>query len=88
MSSNEPFATVKLSKLKKVISVWENIKCKDEDTDITLEYLIISCFPDLWKKFQDKIKDQYTFGYIAGVKDTEERLMKKEKEANEDKGNN
>lgn len=73
-TNNEPFATVKLSKLKRVIAAWEAIKCKDsdEDVDVTIEYLIVSCFPDLWKKFQDNIRDQYTRGYMAGVKDTED----------------
>lgn len=81
MNNNEPFATVKLSKLKRVVAAWEAIKCKgsDEDVDVTMEYLIISCFPDLWKKFEDNIHEQYTFGYIDGVKDTEQKYREENK---------
>lgn len=74
MSTNfKSFATVKLSKLKKILATWESIKTPDEngEIEVTMEYLIGSCFPDLWRRFQDNIRDQYTKGYIAGVKDTE-----------------
>lgn len=75
-TNNEPFATIKLSQLKRIIAAWEAIKCKDSDEDVemTIEYLIGSCFPGLWKKFQDNIREQYTLGYIEGTKDTEQRI--------------
>lgn len=69
----KPFATVKVSKIRRVIAAWEAIKghTKDEDGDIdmTMEYLIVSCFPDLWKNFQNNIRDQYTKGYMEGFKE-------------------
>lgn len=69
----KPFATVKVSKIKRVIAAWEAIKgyTKDEDGDIdmTMEYLIVSCFPDLWRNFQNNIRDQYTKGYMEGFKE-------------------
>ena len=73
-AENKPFATVKVDKLKRVIAAWEAIKNKDsnnEDLEMTMEYLIVSCFPDLWKNFQSNIKDQYTKGYIDGYKEAE-----------------
>lgn len=69
----KPFATVKVSKIKRVVAAWEAIKghTKDEngDIDITMEYLISGCFPDLWKRFQENIREQYIKGYMEGFKE-------------------
>ena len=67
----KPFATVKISKVKRIIETWEAVNghAKDEDGDITMEYLIVGCFPELWKNFQNNIREQYTKGYIEGFKE-------------------
>lgn len=61
--------SVKLSKIKSIIEAVEKHNHDDIDMDISAEFLIPSCFPEIWKNFQNNISHQYTLGYIAGYKD-------------------
>lgn len=61
---------VKLSKVESIIATvkkhYEDSPERLEDVELTAEFLIPSCFPEIYKNFQNNIKDQYTKGYIEG----------------------
>ena len=61
--------SVKLSKIKNIIEAVEKHNHDDIDMDISAEFLIPSCFPEIWKNFQNNVAHQYTLGYIAGYED-------------------
>lgn len=50
---------------KKVQSVTEN-----ENAEISFEFVIASLFPTCWTNIQNALINQYTLGYIAGVKES------------------
>lgn len=75
---NKELDFVKLSRLKKVIELLErNNQSKEEDIDVTFEYIIASCFPRVWKNIQRVLSEEHTKGYIEGRED-----MKNEIEGN------
>lgn len=69
--------SVKLGKLKKVVDFAEKVN-SDEDAEIPFEYIVGSCFPDVYKNIQTVIRAQYTEGYLQGLN---ERKQKYEKES-------
>ncbi len=66
MEEND-YGTIKLEKLNKIIDNYVLMTNKKENIEIPFQYLINSCFPNLYKIFEDKIKDAYTKGFIAGT---------------------
>lgn len=58
-------------KLKKIVNNLEKINFRDEDM-VSFEYIIGSCFPNVYENIQEKIKEVYTQGYIDGREDREE----------------
>lgn len=58
-------------KLKKVIEPLEKMNFKDEDM-VSFEYIIGSCFPNIYDNIQKRIREVYTQGYIDGQKEKEE----------------
>ena len=74
---NNSLGSIKLSRLKSIIEAVEKHSHDDIDLDISAEFLIPSCFPEIWKNFQENISRQYTFGYIAGYNDGKNELPKK-----------
>lgn len=62
--------TVKYGKLKKVVGFLERINPTD-DTDISFEYIIGSCFPDIYNNIKKELHIQYTKGYVEGLKERE-----------------
>lgn len=64
--------SVKLSRLEKIISAVKLHQHDDIDIDISAEFLIPSCFPGMWKNFQENTHLYYTQGYIDGRKSMEE----------------
>lgn len=61
---------VKLSKVETIIAAvkkhYEDTPERYEDIELTAEFLIPSCFPEIYKNFQNNINNQYTKGYIEG----------------------
>lgn len=64
--------TVEYGFLMKVIKNLERLNPTDE-TEISFEYLVGSCFPDIMDNIKKTIAAQYTQGYIDGLTDREER---------------
>lgn len=58
-------------KLKKIVNSLEKINFRDEDM-VSFEYIIGSCFPNVYNNIQEKFKKVYTQGYIDGREDREE----------------
>ena len=40
----------------------------DEDVEITMEFLVGSLFPELFKNFQQKLSEEYQRGFMDGYK--------------------
>lgn len=40
--------------------------------EITFEFLVGSCFPDIMKNIKEEMRRQYTMGYAEGQKDKDE----------------
>lgn len=59
-----------LARIKKILQAVElHQKDKDdENVEITMEFLVGSLFPELFKNFQAKIADEYQRGFIDGYK--------------------
>lgn len=58
-------------KLKKIVNNLEKINFRDEDM-VSFEYIIGSCFPNVYENIQERIKQVYTQGYIDGREDRED----------------
>jgi tRNA U54 and U55 pseudouridine synthase Pus10 len=56
--------TVKRETLDKV---YKAIK-KHEMKEITFEFLVGSCFPDIMNNIKEEMRRQYTLGYAEGLK--------------------
>lgn len=68
----ENLGNVKLSFLEKMIRELKKQNKAKNDLDISAEFLIPSCFPQLWKNYNDNIHAHYTQGFIDGRKSMEE----------------
>ena len=64
--------TIKYGFLKKLMKSLEKLGPTDE-TEISFEFLVGSCFPDIMDNIKKVIAEQYTQGYIDGLTDREER---------------
>lgn len=60
--------TVKYGVLKKMVKALDNIS-PNEETEIPFEYVIGSCFPDIFKNIKKELHIQYTNGYVAGLEE-------------------
>lgn len=60
--------TVKYGTLKKVVKAIDKINPTD-DTEISFEYLVGSCFPDILKNIKKALHTQYTNGYVEGLRE-------------------
>lgn len=60
---------IKLSDVERMVdSVKKNLG--DTDADLSFEFILTAFFPTCWNNVQDALKQQYTLGYIAGMKDS------------------
>lgn len=64
--------TVKYGKLKKIIEALETMELTD-DSDVSFEYVVGSCFPEIYQNIKKEIHIQYTKGYMDGIKEEQER---------------
>jgi hypothetical protein len=60
--------TVKYGTLKKVVKAIDKINPTD-DTEISFEYLVGSCFPNILKNIKQALHTQYTNGYVEGLRE-------------------
>ena len=58
-------ATVRYGLLKKIVKELEKINFKDDD-EVSFEYIVGSCFPNIYNNITEEIRRQYTLGYIQG----------------------
>ena len=59
---------IKLSDVERMVdSVKKNLG--DTDADLSFEFILTAFFPTCWNNVQDALKQQYTLGYIAGIKE-------------------
>lgn len=59
---------IKLSDVERMVaSVKKNVG--DIDVDLSFEFILTAFFPTCWNNIQDALKQQYTLGYIAGIKE-------------------
>ena len=59
---------IKLSDVERMVtSVKKNVG--DTDVDLSFEFILTAFFPTCWNNVQDAFKQQYTLGYIAGMKE-------------------
>lgn len=63
--------TVKYGLLKKTFENLKKINPTD-DTEISFEYVVGSCFPNIYKNIQTALRAQYTKGYAEGSRKNKE----------------
>lgn len=68
IKTTEKMPTVPLSRLRKVVS---RASALDDDTEISLQFILTALFPTVWNNIQKYANDCYTNGYLAGLKDKE-----------------
>lgn len=60
--------TIKYGTLKKIIKAIDKVNPTD-DTEISFEYIVGSCFPDVLKNIKQALHTQYTKGYVEGLRE-------------------
>lgn len=63
--------TVKYGTLKKIMKAIEKTNPTD-NFEVTFEFLIGSCFPDILNNIKTEIHKQYTKGYVDGKRELKE----------------
>lgn len=63
--------TVSFGKLKKITESLEKTHMKNNDL-VSFEYVVGSCFPNVFENIQTEIRAAYTQGYIDGINAKEE----------------
>lgn len=56
---------------EKLDKVYKAIE-KHDMKEITFEFLVGSCFPNIMKNIKEEMRRQYTMGYVEGQKDKNE----------------
>ena len=60
--------TVKYNTLKKMVKALERTNPTD-DTDVSFEFIVGSCFPNIMTNIEEEMRAQYTKGYAAGMRE-------------------
>lgn len=76
--------TVKYGFLKQIVNILEN-KGFNDDSDVSFEYIVGSCFPNILKNIEDRIRLAHMQGYAQKLEDEgiEYIYWKNSKEVNE-----
>ena len=76
--------TVKYGLLKQVVNALDK-KGFNDDSDVSFEYIVGSCFPDILKNIKDRIRLAHMQGYTQKLEDEgiEYIRVKNSKEVNE-----
>ena len=70
--------TVKYGTLKKVVKAIDKINPTD-NTEISFEYLVGSCFPSVLRNIKQALHTQYTNGYVEGLREGKSKNEKNSK---------
>lgn len=62
---------VEYGKLKKIIAQLKKNNFKDSDL-VSFEYIVGSCFPNIYENIKTEIRTAYTKGYIEGLSSKED----------------
>lgn len=69
MEENISIEPIKLSDVERMVdSIRKNVG--DVDVDLSFEFMLTAFFPTCWNNVQDALNRQYTLGYIAGLKES------------------
>lgn len=60
-----------LGKLRKLAA---SMKDKPDDTPLSFEFILLAFFPTVWSNIQSAFQNYYTQGYIAGLKENEDKI--------------
>ncbi len=60
--------TVKYDTLKKMVKALEKTN-PTKDTDVSFEFIVGSCFPNVLENIKKEMHKQYTNGYVAGLQE-------------------
>ena len=69
MEENISIEPIKLSDVERMVdSIRKNVG--DVDVDLSFEFMLTAFVPTCWNNVQDALNRQYTLGYIAGLKES------------------
>jgi len=61
--------TVTYGKLKKIMKQLRQMNFQDSD-EVSFEFIIGSCFPDIYNNIQEEMRRQHAMGYAEGLKNS------------------
>ena len=61
--------TVTYGKLKKIMKQLRQMNFQDSD-EVSFEFIIGSCFTDIYNNIQEEIRRQHAMGYAEGLKNS------------------
>ena len=61
--------TVPYGKLKKIMKQLKQMNFQDKD-EVSFEFIIGSCFPDIYNNIQEEMRRQHAMGYAEGLKNS------------------
>lgn len=61
--------TVTYGKLKKIMKRLRQMNFQDSD-EVSFEFIIGSCFPDIYNNIQEEMRRQHAMGYAEGLKNS------------------
>lgn len=67
------YGTVSLTQLRRIIKIWDK---NTHGADMDFQYLVNSCFPDLYKNFVENSTKAWMEGYNQGKKEVLGELEK------------
>ena len=59
--------TVTYGKLKKIMKQLRQMNFQDSD-EVSFEFIIGRCFPDIYNNIQEEMRRQHAMGYAEGLK--------------------
>ena len=62
--------TVKVPK-SRITKLAQAVEHLEDDTPISIEYVLMALFPSVWENMQQSLKNAYTKGYLEGLKENE-----------------
>lgn len=68
----ESMGSAKYSRIMQVLNSAKSGLKDEEDFDVSIEFLLSGCYPDLWENFKKNISEQFNLGYMQGLKDANE----------------
>lgn len=63
--------SVSYKSFKKIVSAIEKLNLTDED-QISFEFIVGSCFPNVMKNIKEELRKQFTLGFAEGLERSKE----------------